>query len=512
MPDNQDIIGKRGWLFSWIPVFILTVLLVIVLPSPVEARVPYTYQWENDPTQSTGINQLRIVFEYDIDDLNLISGLSLIEIRPPAAPTVPYSPYREKLRQNEDYVIHHDQGSNVVKISFPVIAVQVPGDPSLDLVRIGCKYPDPDANNWEVFIPIGAFDYSNRSNYTQLDDFIIPFTTREVQPGFRSAFMTASEEDINARIFQKNAPRSINVYVPSQYFTKVTTIHRYEGVFNDNDLTPPQLFNVDISCAKDVAQVFLSVGNVGERRLSYDEKSKCFTTGFAGVNADLLNGENGDVMTIKAYDAYGRLLEERDFKVRVGTLRNNSTTDFVVDNYITSSSSLNPVYTLYDLMQNPVLASNILARIPAGELDRLKISYPLKPNYFVVGDRNEFAEAIASQITPFVFLQIENDIDFKAIPATKTTPAYPAVNPVTNCSLILDGGTDAKKRSTIMVDTLYLSGGSDVHAEMSNILIDGIVNTSGAATHWPNIPNPDPNTLNVNTTGGGGGTLSRYWL
>lgn len=41
------------------------------------ARVPYTYQWENDPTQYTGINQLKIVFDYDIEQLNRITGLSL---------------------------------------------------------------------------------------------------------------------------------------------------------------------------------------------------------------------------------------------------------------------------------------------------------------------------------------------------------------------------------------------------------------------------------------------------
>lgn len=525
MFDHQVIIEKKGWFFSWITrIFILALLIAIVPPSPAEARVPYTYQWENDPTKGTGINQLKIVFDYDIDHINTYNGISLIEIRPPATPAIPHSPYREKLRENVDYILHHNRGSNVIIISFPAIAVQVPDRPSLDLIRIACKYPDPDNNNWEVYIPCAVYNdqhnmikqpalvYTANSIYKQLDDFIIPFTTREVQPGFRSAFMTASEEDINDRIFQKNAPRTIDVYVPSSYITKVTTIHRYEGVFPDNDLTPPQLFNVDINCAKDVTQVFLAVANIGERRLSYDEKNKCFTTGFAGVNADLFNGENGDVMTIKAYDAYGRLLEERDFKVRVGALRSNNSTDFVVDNYITSTGSLKPVYTLHELMQDPVKASNILARIPAGELDRLKISYPQKPNYFTITDRNEFAEAIASQITPFVFLQIKNDIDFTHIPATNTTPEYPAVNPTTTCSLILDGGADANTRPTIKVGRLDLGGGPNTHVEMSNIIIDGIANTTGAGTHWPNIPNPTPNTLNVNTTSGGGGPLSRHWL
>ena len=186
--------------------------------------------------------------------------------------------------------------------------------------------------------------------------------------------------------------------------------------------------------------------------MSYDEKNKCFTTGFAGVNADLFNGENGDVMTIKAYDAYGRLLEERDFKVRVGALRSNNSTDFVVDNYITSTGSLKPVYTLHELMQDPVKPA-ISGPYSGSELDRLKISYPQKSVISYHGC-NEFAEAIASQITPFVFLQIKKILALPIFPTNTTR--IPCCK--SHCTLDPGWGADANTRPVKWEDWIWAAG------------------------------------------------------
>jgi len=367
--------------------FLVSAVLVFSYADNAKAQVPYIYQWEDD-SGGTGINQLNIEFDYPIETVDN----DLIVIRQKGSGSNQVALDSKAI--DPDYTII--KNNNTLIISFPSIAVDTVNG-NIEMLQVSARYPD--IAEWELYIRVGALEFTAASQYTQLVDIVIPFYIWEAEPGFRSTFMTTAAEDINVRIFQNNPMRSIKVYQPADYITALKTIHRFEGVFHDDTLTPPQLSNIDITAKTGVEQVHVKVGANPERRLSLDPVAKCFTVGYAGLEAGLHDNDNGDNIKIKAYDPYGKLLEERNFKLKVGKLDSDISSDFIVENYIVQagSSTLKNEYTLYDLVSDPALAQIILASIPAGELDKLKVSYPNKANMLIIKDLNTMAAALAKQ-------------------------------------------------------------------------------------------------------------------
>ena len=187
--------------------------------------------------------------------------------------------------------------------------------------------------------------------------------------------------------------RDIKLYLPTNVITGLQTIHR---------INPPQLSSIDITTKTGVDQLFIKVGNTPERRLIKNSAAKFFTSDYAGLDIGLNKDEKGDDIHLKAFDQYGKLLEERTFKLRMGLINKTGTDNYLINDYIpaTTGTSLKNEYTLYDLVVvDPALAETILSVIPAGQLDNLRIFYPYKINTFIIRDLHDMATALASNIS-----------------------------------------------------------------------------------------------------------------
>jgi hypothetical protein len=453
----------KAKLLFMLTLFMVSAILVFTIPDSADARVPYVYQWKS--TGSNGINELSMEFDYSIGS----ATTNLIEIRQKGSGS---NQVTLKQGEEEDYKVSIT--GNTLTIQFPSIDI-ITDSGTATIPRVSARYPD--IIEWELYIPVGALEFDK---YSQLMDIVIIFNIWEAEPGFSSSFMTATADDINARVFYNNAPRSIKVYLPSDYITSLKTIHRFEGVFHDDDLTPPELSNIDIVTKTGVEQIYLKVGNSAERRLSLDPLAKCFTAGYAGLEAGLHNDDNGDNITIKAYDQYGKLLEERNFKLKVGAKESNDSKDFIVEDYIPKAGkALKNEYTLYDLVNNPATAETILAKIPAGDLDTLRIFYPNKPNQLNVKDLNEMADALARPVSS------------KLLTMTTSLSSCPELN--IKDSLTLDGkgnglkfasgkklvigdGTEDLKvtlRNLTVTGDLDVNAGPDGSVTLENVTVSG---------------------------------------
>lgn len=477
--------------------FLVSAVLVFSFADNAKAQVPYIYQWEDD-SSGTGINHLNIGFDYPIETVDN----DLIVIRQKGSGSNQVALDSKAI--DPDYTIINNNNSLI--ISFPSIAVDTVNG-NIEMLQVSARYPD--IAEWELYIPVGALEFTAASQYTQLIDIVIPFYIWEAEPGFRSTFMTTAAEDINVRIFQNNPMRNIKVYQPADYITALKTIHRFEGVFHDDNLTPPQLSNIDITAKTGVEQVHVKVGANPERRLSLDPVAKCFTVGYAGLEAGLRDDENGDNINIKAYDPYGKLLEERNFKLKVGEANSNVSSDFIVEDYLVKAgtSTLKNEYTLYDLVSDPALAQIILASIPAGELDKLKIFYPNKPNMLIIKDLNTMAAALAKQqLSPKLLILASS---LSSCPTLNIKNALTLDGKGNGLSftqgnkLVIGDGTedlDVTLRNLTITGDLDVNAGPNGSVVLENVTVNGTTTIISGGINSVYLRNFKTTTLRINNT------------
>lgn len=262
-------------------------------------------------------------------------------------------------------------------------------------------YADPTKLEYELVIDKGVLQMD------QLEEYRIPFHSYEILPGFTSTFIDTTDSTINNNIFKNNAPRDVNVYVPKMFITGIETIHRYEGVVDAQK--GPALTNIDILADEEADRLKVTFDGIANdqysRDLTYREDVGGFTMGQAGLEALLCEKNVADDPTctdtnskvkefqLKAYNSYGRLLEERAFKVRVADQKTN----FKINNYLTQTADgFGQTYTLYELMSDTTLLEGILTHIPVSELNKLAVTYNIGGGLATVADLDQLQMALAN--------------------------------------------------------------------------------------------------------------------
>ncbi|ANE46695.1 hypothetical protein SY83_10895 [Paenibacillus swuensis] len=176
---------------------------------------------------------------------------------------------------------------------------------------------------------------------------------------------TATVQNINNTILSIEPPRRVGVVIPKSYIKSIQTLHYVQGLVpssQGNNLT-----NIDIAADSDVDKVIIT-SNRGVRVLN-SKVNNVWTAGYAGLEADGLNE-----VRIQAYDKYGQILEERNFKLAVDG------TDPLKEDYLPKESKvLGKTYSLHELMEDPKLFSEVLLHFPVSKLNELGIFLPYTP-------------------------------------------------------------------------------------------------------------------------------------
>jgi len=235
----------------------------------------------------------------------------------------------------------------------------------------------------------GALDYKlviekdAKLHFDQLTDYTVPFKIHEILPGFESVFIKSPAETINMNVFKNNAPIDVAIHVPKMYLTEIKTTHRYKGVADlpNPNMESHSLTNMDVIADPEAKRLTVSVNNEEQyaRDLVVHPVIKGFTLGQAGLEALVCEGQNACTGTAKdfhltAYNEFGKVLTNRNFKVKVV----NKTNGFTVNDYLTKPDKIfGQQTTLRDLMQDPKLLNTIVTRIPVTELDTLGVIYSL---------------------------------------------------------------------------------------------------------------------------------------
>jgi hypothetical protein len=249
---------------------------------------------------------------------------------------------------------------------------------------------DRQNQNYNIVIKPGALAYEG---YQQLDTFVIPFSLFDIEPGFRSTFVSPilGSESVNA-LFKQNAPRDISIVVPKLRFKNIKTLHRYKGLAQGTE--SPNLTNIDISADEEVNRIDVSVVNKNHdyKRVLYKHPTaNFFTTGHAGLGAEGYEEEQNEIV-FRAYDAYGRNLENRQYKLQV----KDPVSNFTKDDYINEKQDVfGKTYTLYQLMEDPKLLEDIISVMSVGELDKIGVHYKNVPNIQTAHNANDLAKALA---------------------------------------------------------------------------------------------------------------------
>lgn len=255
---------------------------------------------------------------------------------------------------------------------------------------------DRDILEYKLIIKPGGVRYAG--DYKQLDTFEMPFKMHDIETGFRSTFIEPIEREVAInQILKNNAPRDIQIVVPTLYVNQIRTIHKYEGLLPE-ERRSPNLTNIDIEALDDVARVDLTVTGpfmgVLDRKLERHSEG-VFTTGQAGLGAEgFMEGQHE--IEIVAMDEFGRNLEEKKFKLKVNDAQNDFTRDDYVDNEEVAEI-FGQTYSLLNLMEDGALLESIISKMRVEELDRIGVYYPRIDQWRDVGNSvNALAQALAT--------------------------------------------------------------------------------------------------------------------
>ncbi|KGK89542.1 hypothetical protein [Clostridium sp. HMP27] len=356
-------------------VLIMSFVMVqaVLFSSEAKAAVPYTYTLAREDNS----NIIKITFDEGIyvDSINDSQIASRVRIAAAGNAVLMRTP-----RIVEMYAVNSID-SNEVEI--------VVGD------------LDPDIINYEITIEPGVIEFDK---YTQLSNFKIAFSSSEFADGFEDVFIKRSASEINDNILRYNAPRDVNVFIPKRYITKIETIHKYNGVSNSTKSNAaPKLTNIDILTLDDVKKVIVNItdsrGRVIMESKILEPRSdfKGFTLGQAGLNIETSTTYK---VNIYAYDTNGKLVDKRTIVPRIG---DDKTKDFIISDYITSTSSgskSDKNVTLYDLMKDLKTLNYALTNFNE-ELNLIKVAYSNTRDYRVIrnsGSASDILNSLADAI------------------------------------------------------------------------------------------------------------------
>ncbi|OKL37643.1 hypothetical protein [Domibacillus mangrovi] len=370
-------------------VFLLAIGGIISVSFNVNAAgKPYEYTFDKDSeyfkfNEISSINQLVITFDKDIT-----ASASQIFTR-------------SVLAGNPLYVVAKGgkERLNIVK------SVAIPQNNKL-IVR----FENLDYFDFKRFEDLELVIDKDTLRFDQLEEYRIPFKSYELLPGLKSTFLDTQADIINENIFKQNAPRDVSVHVPDIFIQAIETIHLQQLVpdhpIEDEDITKdpendkrrkdPSLTNIDIVTTDQVSRLKATFDDEDEysRDLIYRKDISGFTMGQAGLAA-LPGGQPSDEFKLRAFDAYGKFLEERKFKLKAV---DSSADEFLINDYIPEFEQKNfgQTVTLYDLMQDQEVLESILRQIPVSQLDSLGITYAVADNSVSVKNENELLMALAN--------------------------------------------------------------------------------------------------------------------
>lgn len=239
-----------------------------------------------------------------------------------------------------------------------------PDDRSQLLITFDTDDPDKmlhQNTTYTVTIPAGALiDRYGGATVAQSDQFQFKFRTVS---GFLSTFINTTANQLNQTLFRQYNANNIAIKIPKLYIRELETIHYRQGLIPDERVAP-NLTNVAITADEDVATIRLETNTEIPRTLTRGANNR-FTATFAGLNADITE------MRVVAYDYYGKLLEDRSFRLKGG-----AGAEFQNDYVPQITNSFGRTISLYELMRNQQILRDVLEQIPVSELDRIGVFAP----------------------------------------------------------------------------------------------------------------------------------------
>ncbi|QHE53617.1 Ig-like domain-containing protein [Pontibacillus sp. HMF3514] len=246
-------------------------------------------------------------------------------------------------------------------------------NPTELLITFDTSHPDrllEYNTKYTVTIESGALkDRYGGGVYSENDKMIFKFKTAD---GFNNAFMRKTAQELNSGILQTPS-ENIAIDIPKIYIQQLETIHYRDGLISD-ERTAPNLTNIKIDAEEDVEKISV-VTDRGVRPNLTRGAGGQFSTTFAGLNADVTDIE------ITAYDAYGKVLERRSFRLQgaPGSEFKNDYVPEITDNF-------GKIVSLYELMKDPEIMEDVLEQIPVSELDRIGVFQPYFEPYDLITD------------------------------------------------------------------------------------------------------------------------------
>lgn len=344
---------KTIWRMQFVTLLAIAAIVSFSFTVNAAEQPPYEYTFEKDAgVQFNGIDGVKRI-KMTFYDKNLLAS--------------------DIVMNKNVYVL---QGTKKVNIINPIIV-------DSNTVTISFK------NLQYLDYSAGALDYKlviekdAKLHFDQLTDYTVPFKIHEILPGFESVFIKSPAETINMNVFKNNAPIDVAIHVPKMYLTEIKTTHRYKGVADlpNPNMESHSLTNMDVIADPEATRLKVSVNNEEQyaRDLVVHPVIKGFTLGQAGLEALVCEGQNTCTGTAKdfhltAYNEFGKVLTNRNFKVKVV----NKTNGFTVNDYLTKPDKIfGQKTTLRALMEDSKLLNTIVTRIPVTELDTLGVIYSL---------------------------------------------------------------------------------------------------------------------------------------
>lgn len=432
----SSAIGKI--IISLIFVLSFVTIQAVAFSSVAKAAVPYTYT-------------LNKTMDGNIITLNFDSGMTVNSVE------ASQIPIKAAIRTTDDVELMKPLAiKNIVKVDSNTVAITVS-----DL--------DPKMINYEMKLEPGVINFDS---YIQLITFTIPFSSSEFGYSFGDVFLTRSNEDyINDNILEYNETEDVNVYIPKKYITKVETTHKYQGGSSSGKDNLPELTGINILTDVDVKKLIVDItdkdGNslMAGKILVPRNDIKGFNFGQTALNIKKSIEYN---VNIKAYDFYGKLLEQTSIIPRV----KDKDKDFIINDYINSKATsfkADEDIILYDLMKNKSTLNSILESF-INNPNSIKILCNNTKDYRAISvddyeDTDDMEDALNDLIDAL------NDYDVKYIKFEKRVPLeapYQGLK-ITGRNIKIEGN-GSKIKGNITVGR----GASDINIyDIRNIKVDG---------------------------------------
>ncbi|MGN7385538.1 hypothetical protein [Sporosarcina sp. SAFN-015] len=351
--------------------------------------------------------------------------------------------------------------------SLPIIRTAVASGNKLTITFKNLEYVDYSKGmQFKVVISRGALYFD------QLTDYEFPFEFHDLLPGFKSVFATPGKTElINTNIFKNNAPRDVILYLPKLHINKIETIHRRNGV-TEEETNNPALTNIDVLTDPAATRLKVKFDGSSQHDRDLDRRTDLqgFSMGQAGIDAMICTDSKegkvcnsaGREFALSAFDQFGRKLTERSFKVKVKPTAEGSTpskNEFTMNDYIkTPDKAFGQQKTLYDVMSDAKLSKSVFEQLPVSEYNKIGVIYSLGDTISVY---NEEQLIMALEHPGFKTIKIEGSMDLNGLPNDTLT---------IDRSITLEGKGQV---ANTFIGNVVLGKGQDIEVRLRNMKIDG---------------------------------------